>query len=74
MDWLTFKKIKGYNKTQLNRYLENLYKKAFTEGVRASEDAEIRMLEIVLDETKGIGPVLKDRILKKMKEGLESGD
>ena len=52
-------------------FLANIYHKGFEDGVKASDNADFKIkLVQVLENTKGIGPKITNRILETVK-GME---
>lgn len=69
IDRETYKKIKRMNRKELQTFLANVYKTGFREGTEVGEDTNFRIrLSKVLNNTKGVGTVLYDRIMEKAKE------
>lgn len=65
IDKKTFIKIKNYNISQMNNFCANIYHLGFKDGVDAGAKADLKILLYkILQETKGIGPVLRDRIME----------
>lgn len=63
-----FIKIKNYNFSQMNNFCANIYHSGFEDGVDAGTKADLKILLYkILQETKGIGPVLRDRIMETYK-------
>ena len=71
LDRSQYKQIKRMNRDDMNEFLERLYKNGFEDGVESSNNADFRIrLSQVLENTKGIGPKLYDRIMETEK-GME---
>lgn len=69
IDRATYKGIKRKNREEMNSFLTSLYRNGFRDGVESSGNADFRIkLSQVLNNTKGIGPVMYDRIMGKAKE------
>lgn len=55
-----FVKIKNYNMTQMNNFCLSIYHSGFEDGVDAGVKADFKiLLHEILQDTKGIGPVLR---------------
>lgn len=49
----------------MNNFCANIYHLGFKDGVDAATKADLKILLYkILEETKGIGPVLRDRIME----------
>lgn len=69
IDKKTFIKIKKYNISQMNNFCTNIYHSGFEDGVDTGTKADLKILLYkILQETKGIGPVLRDRIMETYKQ------
>ena len=65
----TYKRIKKMDRQEMEQFLATMYQDSFKEGVRSGENADFRIkLSKLLEETKGVGPKLYDRIMRKAKE------
>ena len=63
-----FVKIKNYNMTQMNNFCTSIYHSGFEDGVDAGIKADLKiLLHEILQDTKGIGPVLRSRIMEAYK-------
>ena len=61
-------RIKKYNVKQMNNYCSSIYRSGVHDGVEASTKADVKiLLHQILKNTKGIGPVLTERILSNLK-------
>lgn len=66
-----YKEIKKMNREEMHKFLGILYSDAYKSGSEISSNTDFRIrLNQVLDNTVGIGPKLKERIIKTEK-GLE---
>lgn len=81
LNWQDFKKVKGFNKVEMERFTENLFKNAFAEGFRSGAKASDKIddqinLARFLGETdiKGIGEKRKETLLKAYRECLKEDD
>lgn len=65
----TYKKIKKMDRQEIEAFLAEIYHQGFQDGVVAgdSTDFKIKLAE-VLNNTKGIGPKLFERIMATVKE------
>lgn len=53
----------------MERFLARIYSEGFEDGVEAGDNADFKIkLVEVLENTKGIGPKLFDRIMETVKE------
>ena len=65
----TYKKVKKMDRQEMEVFLADIYKTGFEDGVDAGNKADFKIqLVEVLNNTKGIGPKLFDRILETAKE------
>lgn len=65
----TYKEIKKYDREQMENFLRTLYTEGFRDGVDAGEKTDFRIkLAQVLNNTKGIGTTLYNRIMENAKE------
>ena len=65
----TYKEIKKYNREQMENFLRIVYTEGFRDGVDAGDRTDFRIkLSQVLNNTKGIGPILYSRIMENAKE------
>ena len=61
--------MKKYNIEQMNTFCGILHHRAFEAGVQAAANADLRiMLYKVLENTKGVGPILTKRIMEAAKD------
>lgn len=68
LDRSIYKKIKKMNREEMEGYLERLYKFAFQDGTEVSNHTDFKIkLSEVLNNTKGIGPKLYDKIMENIK-------
>lgn len=57
------------DRQQMEQYLKDTWKTGFNDGVESGNSADFRInLSKVLNETKGIGPKLFDRIMQNAKD------
>lgn len=57
------------DRTQMEEYIKSIYSKGFHDGVDSGNNADFRIkLSEVLQNTKGIGEKLYDRIMKNAKD------
>ena len=65
----TYKNIKRMDRQEMEAFLAKIYHHGFQDGVEAgdSTDFKIKLAE-VLNNTKGIGPKLFERIMATVKE------
>ena len=53
----------------MNNFCANIYHSGFKDGVDAGTKADLKiLLHEILQDTKGIGPVLRDRIMETYKQ------
>lgn len=65
----TYKAVKKMDRQEMEVFLADIYKTGFEDGVDAGNKADFKIqLVEVLNNTKGIGPKLFDRILETAKE------
>lgn len=65
----TYKKVKKMDRQEMERFLATIYSEGFQDGIEAGDNADFKIqLVEVLNNTKGIGPKLFDRILETAKE------
>lgn len=65
----TYKAIKKMDRQEMEVFLADIYKTGFEDGVDAGNKADFKIqLVELLNNTKGIGPKLFDRILETAKE------
>lgn len=65
----TYKAIKKMDRQEMEAFLAEVYNQGFQDGVEAGDNADFKIqLVEVLNNTKGIGPKLFDRILETAKE------
>ncbi len=65
----TYKAVKKMDRQEMERFLATIYSEGFKDGAESAEGADFKIqLVEVLNNTKGIGPKLFDRILKTAKE------
>ena len=65
----TYKAIKKMDRQEMEAFLAEVYNQGFEDGVDAGNKADFKIqLVEVLNNTKGIGPKLFDRILETAKE------
>ena len=71
LDRTLYKKIKRMNREEMRQMLETQFSLGFNAGAESSNNADFRIrLSQVLENTKGIGPKLYDRIMETEK-GME---
>ncbi|WP_352404490.1 hypothetical protein [Sporanaerobacter acetigenes] len=64
-----YKAVKKMDRQEMEVFLADIYKTGFEDGVDAGNKADFKIqLVEVLNNTKGIGPKLFDRILETAKE------
>ena len=64
-----YKKVKRMDRQEMEAFLADIYHQGFQDGVEAGDNADFKIkLVEVLENTKGIGPKLFDRIMKTVKE------
>lgn len=64
-----YKAIKKMDRQEMERFLARIYSEGFEDGVEAGDNADFKIkLVEVLENTKGIGPKLFDRIMETVKE------
>lgn len=60
-----FAKIKKYNLQQMNNFCISMYHTGFEDGVDAGSKADLKILLYkIIEDTKGIGPILRKRLLE----------
>lgn len=65
----TYKKVKKMDRKEMEDFLVGIYREGFKDGAESGENADFRIkLSKLLEETKGVGPKLYDRIMRKAKE------
>lgn len=65
----TYKTIKKYDREEMNLFLAKVYQNGFKDGSEVGENTDFRIkLSEVLNKTKGIGPIMYDRIMEVAKE------
>lgn len=65
----TYKAVKKMDRQEMERFLATIYSEGFQDGIKAGNKADFKIqLVEVLNNTKGIGPKLFDRILETAKE------
>lgn len=65
----TYKAVKKMDRQEMESFFKDIYKLGFQDGVEAGDNADFRIqLSEVLNNTKGIGIKLYDRIMKTAKE------
>lgn len=65
----TYKAIKKMDRQEMETFLARIYHQGFQDGVEAGDNADFKIkLVEVLENTKGIGPKLFDRIMGTVKE------
>lgn len=65
----TYKKVKKMDRQEMERFLATIYSEGFQDGIEAGDNADFKIqLVEVLNNTKGIGPKLFERILETAKE------
>lgn len=69
----TYKKIKKYDRQEMEIFSRTIYKEGFKEGFREGADLgqqadfKIELVQL-LEDIKGIGPKTKEKILQAYKE------
>lgn len=64
-----YKKVKKMDRQEMEGFLVDIYHRGYQDGVNAGNKADFKIqLVEVLNNTKGIGPKLFDRILETAKE------
>lgn len=64
-----YKEIKKYDREQMENFLRTVYTEGFRDGVDAGDRTDFRIkLSQVLNNTKGIGTTLYNRIMENAKE------
>lgn len=65
----TYKAVKKMDRQEMEGFLATIYSEGFQDGIEAGNKADFKIqLVEVLNNTKGIGPKLFDRILETAKE------
>lgn len=65
----TYKAIKKMDRQEMEAFLAEVYNQGFQDGVEAGDNADFKIkLVEVLNNTKGIGPKLFERIMATVKE------
>lgn len=65
----TYKAIKKMDRQEMEAFFVDTYHQGFEDGVKAGDNADFKIqLSKVLNATKGIGPVMYDRIMETVKE------
>lgn len=65
----TYKEIKKMDRQEMEKFLARVYHQGFQDGAEAGDNADFKIkLVEVLENTKGIGPKLFDRIMGTVKE------
>lgn len=65
----TYKRIKKMDRQEMEKFLIETYRNGFKDGTESSNNADFRIrLSEILQETKGVGDKLYDRIMTKAKE------
>lgn len=65
----TYKKVKKMDRQEMEEFLTNVYHQGFQDGAASANNAHFKIkLVQVLENTKGIGPKITNRILETVKE------
>lgn len=72
LDRSLYKEIKKMNRAAMQEFLERLYRSGYEDGTEISSNADFRIrLHQILENTKGVGITLYQRIMKTEKEMKE---
>lgn len=64
-----YKEIKKMDRQEMEAFLVKIYHQGFQDGAEAGDNADFKIkLVEVLENTKGIGPKLFDRVMETVKE------
>lgn len=64
-----YKAVKKMDRQEMETFLARIYHQGFQDGAEAGDNADFKIkLVKVLENTKGIGPKLFDRIMGTVKE------
>ena len=65
----TYKKIKKMDRQEMGAFLAKIYHQGYQDGAEDGNNADFKIqLVKVLENTKGIGPKLFDRVMETVKE------
>lgn len=69
----TYKEVKKMDRQRMEMFIAGIYSEGFNDGSDAGDNVDFRIrLSEVLHATKGVGPVMYDRIMARAKEMEEA--
>lgn len=68
-----YKDIKRYDHQQMEDFLTDVYKNGYADGKESVPGVELQDVEKALQDVKGIGPVVWNRIKERLAEAFQEG-
>lgn len=66
-----YKAIKKLSRSEMEMFLTNLYKNSYVDGTEDSSNVDFRIKLVgILENTKGVGATLFNRIMEQAKEEM----
>ena len=69
-----YKDIKRYDHKQMEDFLTDVYKNGYADGKESVPGVELQDVEKALQDVKGIGPVVWNRIQERLAELFQKGE